>query len=143
VKLYSAAAVNANANANGAFAVLWTPTRRIRLCEVQMFASGNADKMALQRVSARGTPLVTISGEAEDGSNEAPTAVLDRQFTAEPTFTGGSFAEVAQVGSAAVRSMTWEFWDTLLWVEIGAGIGILNLLGVAGQGHEMSCVWEE
>jgi hypothetical protein len=133
--------------ANEAICSVWvTGSKQIRLREIGYINVGstNAEKVALVRISARGTQASTQAGTPLDINDAASAATMDGSWSVQPTVSGNYLRRTAGIinsGSAVIFS----FWGQKrgIWIAAGAGVALVNPVAVASDASECWAVWQE
>lgn len=140
------------ASADQAIAGLWNPStaKRIFVHEIHFFdtSATGLDQPLLRRSTARGTASVTytpgISADFDRMLAPESGALLDLDFSAEPTFEGtasrGIFAGV--VAAAIGSGFQWIF-DRPIAIPEGNGLHLVTGSAVAATVGEVTFIWEE
>src|SRR6266542_99274 len=130
------------ATADTAYCSIWNASGGvIRVREIGVYnTAATAGKLAIKRITARGTQTGTIAFEKLDPGDVAVTVNLDFAYSAQPTVSGG-YIRRSHVAAAIGSGFVWTWWaDAGLSVENGAGIAIVVPTAVAGPACEIYAV---
>lgn len=138
--------------ATTAYAVLWAPTRRLRVREVGISNSSGTTalpQIQLFRVTARGTQTGTFTPTAAANAQDpadtvGPTALIDNAWSVQPTLATGLAARTVDI--AGTVGSSWIFsWpaDGEFVVPIGAGVAVWNGSGGSTAVARIYFTWGE
>ena len=130
------------ATADTAYFGIWNGSGgAIRVREIGVYnTAATAGKLAIKRITARGTQTGTIAFEKLDAGDVAVTVNLDFTYSAQPTVSGG-YIRRSHIAAAVGAGFVWTWWAGMgLRVENGAGIAIVVPTAVAGPACEVYAV---
>lgn len=134
------------ATADNAYAALWNTGSvvRLRIRELGITStSATASKVALKRISARGTQTATQAGAPIDAGDPAAQGTLDFTYSVQPTVSGNYFRRAHLAATIGV-GLVWSWWGGPgLTVAVSAGIALVTPTALIGQPVELYVVWEE
>lgn len=134
------------ATADNAYASLWNlgTVVRPRVREIGITTtSATASKVAIKRITARGTITTSQLGAALDSGDPASQLTLDYVYSAQPTVTGTYFRRAHMAATIGV-GLVWSWWGGPgLVIPVSVGIAIVTPTALAGQPMELYVVWEE
>lgn len=134
------------ATADKMYCSLWNTaaTDRLRIREIGFTnTAATASKIAIKRITARGTNTTTLAGTPIDNNDAAAAGTLDLTYSADPTVTG-NYLRRAHLANVIGAGLLWTWWNGPgLVVPVSVGVAFVVPTAVAGAALECWIVWEE